>query len=79
MDKIKKFINDPRKLLFLGVIFLGIGFIDVIGFTDATSILEMTWWGQTSVYIFLLFLVGMIISMGVLPLGRWIFGLFNKK
>jgi len=79
MSTIKKFLNDPRKLLFLGVLFLAIGFVDVMVFTDASSIMGMTWWGQTSVYIFMFMLGGMIISMGILPLGKWIFSLFKKK
>ena len=43
---IKNIFNDPRKLLAVGALFLGIGFVDVIAVTDASGISEMTWWCQ---------------------------------
>lgn len=79
MSTIKNFFNDLRKLLTVGGTFLGVGFLDVLVFTDATSIPEMTWWGQTSVFGFLSMLAAMVIRFGILPISGWIFSLFKKK
>ena len=79
MNILKNIFHNPKTLLAVGAGFLGIAFIDVLGFTDATSILEMTWWGQSSVYAFLVMLGGLTIRFGVLPIGGWIFSLFKKK
>ena len=76
---IKNIFNDPRKLLAVGAAFLGIAFIDVLAVTDASSISEMTWWGQSTVYAFLVMLAGLAVRFFVLPLGGWFVNLFKKK
>ena len=79
MSTIKNIFNDPRKLLAVGALFLGIGFIDAILVTDASAISEMTWWGQSSVWAFMVMLAGLTVRFFVLPLGGWFVNLFKKK
>jgi hypothetical protein len=76
---IKNIFNDPRKILAIGALFLGIGFIDAILVTDASSIAEMTWWGKASTYGFMGVLGALAIRFFVLPLGGWFVNLFKKK
>jgi len=71
MKWLKKLL-DLNVLLGIGIFFLLIGFVDVIGFTDARSITEMTWWGQTSIYLFFIIFIALVLS----PVISWLRQLF---
>lgn len=75
----KNIFNNPKNLLAIGAGFLGIAFIDVLAVTDASSISEMTWWGQSAVYAFLGMLGALVVRFFVLPLGGWLVNLLKKK
>ncbi len=78
MSILKNFMKTP-KFMWVLMSPLVISFIDVLGFTDATSVSEMTWWGQISFYSFLLGLSGVAIKLAILPLVGWFINLFKKK
>ncbi len=78
MSILKNFMKTP-KFMWVLMSPLVISFIDVLGFTDATSVSEMTWWGQIGFYSFLVGLGGVVIKLAILPLGWWFINLFKKK